>query len=67
MTCDDNVDIPDLVSEVISLVNYIKGDKDDWQTYFGIEPEVKTSKEEVDFWEDIGELEDAFGGMFVEV
>ena len=64
---DDNVDIPDLVGEVASLVNYVEKDKDDWQTYFGIESEVKTSKEEFDFWEDIGELGDAFGGMFDEV
>ena len=48
-------------------MNYVEKDKDDWQTYFGIEPEVKTSKEEFDFWEDIGELGDAFGGMFDEV
>ena len=62
-SCDDNVDIPDLVSEVISMVNYIKEDKDDWQTYFGIKSKVKTFREEFDFWEDISELEDAFGSV----
>lgn len=60
------LDVPDLVSEVVSLVNYMEEDKVDWQTYFGIRSGVKTSREEFDFWEDICDLGDAFEEMFVE-
>ena len=66
-SCDDNLDIPDLANEVVSLVNHMEEeDKEDWQNYFGIKLQVKTSRKEFDFWEDIDELEDALGGMFDE-
>ena len=66
-SCDDNLDISDLANEVVRLVNYyMEEDKEDWQNYFGIKSKVKTSRKEFDFWEDIDELEDAFGGMFDE-
>merc|ERR1719450_27714 len=55
--------IADHISEIVYVVECMEEDpKDDrWQTYFGIK-----AVEDFDFWEDISEMEDAFGGLFVE-
>ena len=54
-----------MVTDFLSFLYYMGEEGDyDWQTYFGITTEKEDK--DFDFWEDISEVEDAFGKMFVE-